>query len=137
MFLRVANFFMFAFVFMFCGAALAQIAEVTIPAVSNTDFLIALGDSIGGMKGGSAVVIAGIVTQLLMKFIGTPWAEAMFGKDAGPWKFTIAAVLSFATGILGLVTSGLTVGAALIHSTTLFAFMVMVNQIYKQFFEKK
>jgi hypothetical protein len=111
--------------------------DLVVPVSSNEDFIGLLLQSLGGLKGASSLAIAGIVVQLLMKFVGTPWADKLFA-NAGPWKLIIVALLSYLSGVVGLMASaGLSFGAAALHSSVLAAFMVFLNQVYKQFIEKK
>lgn len=115
----------------------AQDVVPILPPVSNEDFLGLLIQSIGGLKGASTLAIVGVVVQLLMKFVGTPFADGLF-KNAGPWKLSLVGLLSWAGGVLSLMqVSHLSFGAAFVHSSSLMAFMVLANQIYKQFLEQK
>jgi hypothetical protein len=128
-------FLSFVFMMLFPFMVFAEDAPVVVP---NQEFLGFLIQSIGGFSGASTLVAVGLVVQILMKFIGTPWADLLFGAASGKWKLLIVAVLSLAGGVLGLMTAGgLTLGAALVHSATLTAVMVLFNQVYKQFILKE
>lgn len=131
------KFLVLLFIPMFASAQdLGPVQDVytTLP-----DFLGDLINSVGGMKGASAMAIAFAVVKLLMKAMGLPFVQNLFSGDAvkGQWKITIVIVLSLISGVLGLVVSGVDLGAALVHSTTLAAYSVLFNQLYKQFVEKK
>ncbi len=135
----------FIMMFLFSATAFAQdVGDIqpVLTDVSNQDFLGDLLQSLGGLNGASALAATAILIKLLLKFLSTPWGQNVLGKAfkdmAGGWKLTIVTGLSLAGGVIGLMTAGgLSAGAALVHSTTLAAFMVFSNQIYKQFFEKK
>lgn len=116
--------------------ALAQ--DVVIPVVSDTDFLGHLLQSVGQFKGATTLVIVGLAVQILIKFLGTELFGRLFKKVTGATKLTIYLSLSLIGGVSGLMlTADLTFGAALVHSSTLAAFGLLLNQIYKQFVEKK
>lgn len=102
-------------------------------AVPTEEFLKALIASIGGMKGASHLAIAGVVVQLLIMLLKTPLMGSVFKKIGGQWKLTVVSGLSLIAGVISLKLSGVELGAALIHSTTLTAFMVFANELYKHF----
>ncbi len=128
----------FLFSFFVASLVMAQAVTPDVPAVSNTDFLQALIQSLGGIKGAGALAIAGVVVQLLIKFLGTPLAGSVLANVSGAWKLTAVVTLSLVSGVLALMLppTSLGLGAALVHSSTLTAFMVFGNQVYKQFLEK-
>lgn len=110
--------------------ALAQVAAVD----PNQDFLNLLMQSMGGMKGASALAIAGVVVQLIVKLMSTSWVANWFPNLTGAKKIAVVTGLSLASGVLALMLppTSLTIGAALMHSTTLTALMVYGNQIVQQ-----
>ncbi len=111
--------------------------QVILDPVTNEAFLKLLLESIGGMKGAGALGLAFIVSKLLIALFKTKFVDGFFNKIDGAWKLTVVLVLSLASGVLGLSVAGVPIAAALIHSATLSSFMVLVNQIYKQFFAKE
>lgn len=108
-----------------------------IPVVENADFLQQLLSSLGGLKGAGALAIAYFVVQLLLKLLGTPLFGSVTKKVAGHIKLTIYLVLSIPACILAAKMSGLDWGAAVMHSSTVTAIGIALNQIYKQYIEKK
>jgi len=105
--------------------------------VPTADFLAFLFQSLGGVKGMSTLAIVGVVVQILIMFLKTPIASSIFVKLGGFWKLALVLTLTLVGGVLGLMSaSGLSLGAALVHSTTLSAFMVLANEVYKHFTEK-
>lgn len=105
---------------------------------NTSDFLKYLIDSLGGMKGASALVIAGVVVQALLKAMSLPIVGKWFSEAQGWLKLTVVSGLTLVSGVIGLMTAGgLTLGAALVHSTTLAALMVFGNQIIQHFFPPK
>lgn len=111
----------------------------TLPEVPNVDFLQFLIQSLGGLKGAGTLAIVGVVVQVVIKFLSTPWSGELFKKLTGAKKLLIVTGLSLVGGVVGLMLppTSLTLGAALVHSTTMTAFMVFANQAYKQLVEKK
>lgn len=109
-----------------------------LPPVTNTDFLQLLIQSLGGLKGASALAIAGTAVQVLLKFLATPWAGGLLKNVKGGTKLLVVSGLSMLGGVLALMVppTSLSLGAALVHSTTLTAFMVFANQLYQQLLEK-
>ena len=103
----------------------------------NIDFLKLLVESLGGLKGASTLAIVAVVVQLLIKFLNLPIAGGIFGAAKGWLKLAIVTFLTIVSGVTGLMIEGLSLGAALLHSTTLAAFMVFLNQIFQHFWAKK
>jgi hypothetical protein len=99
--------------------------------ISNQDFINLLLKSIGDIKGATGLGIVVIIVQLLMAFFKT-----QLSNFAGKYKLLIVTFLTLVLGVLTLKTSGLTWSAALLHSSTIAAFQVFFNQLYKQFFVK-
>lgn len=105
---------------------------------NTTEFLKYLIDSLGGLKGASALAIAGVVVQALIKLMNLPITNKWFSEAEGWLKLTIVSGLTLVSGVIGLMTvGGLSIGAALVHSTTLAALMVFGNQIIQHFFPPK
>jgi hypothetical protein len=125
-----------------CWWTIANAAEAITPdpgPVSNDEFIGALMTSLGGMKGAGALAIAGMVVQLLMKFLYTPWAGEYLKDASGMMKLNLVSGLTLVAGVIAMMTpagGGLTLGAALIHATTLSAIMVFGHQIWKQYTAK-
>ena len=125
----------FLFAMVFSAVAFAQ--EV-LPEVATQDFITFLVQSLGGIKGVSTLALVGIVVQILVMFLKTPLFGQIFKNVSGPIKLLIVSALSLIGGVSALMSvEGLTIGAALIHSSTLTAFTVLLHQVYKQFIEKK
>lgn len=133
---NLTTYLLLAFVAMLSLAGIVFAQDVIVP-VPTTDFLQSLLSSIGGLKGASALAIAGVVSKLLLMFMGTDLFNQWFKNLDGGVKLVIALALSFISGLIALRMSGIDWGAALIHSSTLSAFVVLSNQVYKQWFEKK
>lgn len=128
---------------MFPLLALAQATLTVVPTVTPTDFLQFLIQSINGMKGASVLAIVTIVVQILLKVLDLQFVEDFLGKSFGDWNggwklFTVMG-LTIVGGFVGLMLppTSLTIGAALMHSTTLSAFLVLGNQMYQHWVLKK
>lgn len=109
-------------------------AQDVPPVDPNADFLQLLLSSLGGIKGMSTLGIVGLAVQLLIKLANTTWI-----KIDGHIKLLIVSALGIGGGMVSLMMppTNMTVMAALVHSTTLTAFMVFFNQIYQQWFAPK
>lgn len=109
-------------------------AQDPVPVDPNQEFLALLIASIGGMKGMSTLGIVGVAIQLLIKLANTTWI-----KIDGAVKLLIVSALGLGGGVVALMLppNSLTIGAALIHSATLTAFMVFFNQVYQQWLAPK
>jgi hypothetical protein len=59
-----------------------------------------------------------------------------FVKLEGKYKLLLVLGLSLISGVLVLTSGGMALGEAAIHSQTLAALQVFINQIWKQFVEK-
>lgn len=135
----VEKLWLFAFMIfaLFSVMALAQVGvDPSVPPATNEDFLALLIQSIGGVKSLGSLAVVALAVQVVMKFLGTPWADKLFEKS-GAVKLLLIALFTLVGGVTTLMMSGLTLGAALVHSTSLTAIMVLFHQIYKQWIEKK
>ena len=103
-------------------------ASLPVGDLETSQALEAFMQSLGGLKGATALGISFAVVQAIMLFFRTPLAAF-----AGKWRLVIVTGLSLVVGTLGLALSGLPVGAALLHSQTFAALQVFINQIFKQF----
>ena len=112
-------------------------AQDIVAPIPTVDFLSFLVTSLGGVKGASALAIAGIVSKVLLSFVGSELFDKWFKGLEGGVKLFISLALSFVSGLIALKMSGVDWAAALVHSSTLSAFVVLSNQAYKQWFEKK
>lgn len=131
--IRILSTFLFSVLMLTAFQVMAQATD--LPVVPDAEFFSYLIQSLGGLSGASTLAIVGIVVQVLIKLMSTPMLGKLFTTLSGAWKLTIVSVLSLAGGVVTLMTAnGLTIGAALMHSATLTAFMVLFNQVYKQFF---
>ena len=115
-------------------------ASEVIEPITNEGFLKLLLESVLAIKEGtlSTLAIVGLVVKVLLAAADAPFFDKAFSKLAGGVKLTIVLALTLISGVTSLMlVDGLTFGTALIHSSTLSAFVVLSNQIYKQYFEKK
>lgn len=121
-------------------ASFATFAQEVAPVMPTDDFLKLFIDSLGGLKGASVLGIVLIVLKLLFSFLNSELAGSLgFMRKMDPaLKLFIIMVISYATGVITLISvNGLSVGAALIHSTSMTSLIVLLNQGYKKFIEKK
>ncbi len=125
------------FCFTFCIGMVA-FAQIALPdPVSTSDFVTYLLQSLGGISGATTLAIIGVIVQILMKFVATPIFDNI-GID-GSYKLLIVIGLTIVGGVVTLMTgpAGLTLVAALMHSTTLASIMVLIHQVYVQFFQSE
>lgn len=93
---------------------------------------------LGGIKGASGYMAAAIIVEVLIAFLNSKPFDFFFSKLKGSYKLLIVLALSYISGVVSLVNIGdLSLAQSLVHSTSLSAFLVLANQIYKQFFDKK
>lgn len=111
--------------------------DVIIPVVTNDEFISQLFLSLGGLKGATSLAIAGVIVKLILQFASTEMFGKIFKNLSGGVKLTIVLGLSLASGVIALMLSGVPLVTALLHSSTLSAFVVLSNQVYKQYIEKK
>ena len=122
--------------FLFAFTAFAQVAGM--PAdLPDEEFLKMLLASIGGLSGASALGVAAIVVQLLVALLRTNMVGKLWQKIPGIWKIISIMSMSAVSSVVTMTSQGVSVGAALIHSSVLSALMVLGNEIYKHFTEKK
>jgi hypothetical protein len=108
-----------------------------VDPITTEDFFHYLMSSFGGLKGATALVIAAFVVQAIIRLLKTPLMNSFFLRIGGQWKITIVTGLTVVAGVIGLVSAGVPISAALVHSTTLSAFLVFMNQIYRQFTQRE
>ena len=100
--------------------------------VQTTDWIKDVFSLFTTLKGAGAMAIAAAVVQTIMRFFKTPLASF-----AGKWRLFIVACLSLVATVLSGMAAGASFWACLVSGATLTAFQVLMNQIYKQFVEKK
>lgn len=122
---------------MFSTIAIAQETAPVLQDVSMIDFITLLIQSLNGLKGAGALGAAAVLVQLVLAFAKTPLAGMFFEKLPSGLKLVTVTGLSVLAGVVALLVSGVTLGAALVHSSTLAAFTVFAHQVYKHFFQKK
>lgn len=118
----------FAFCLFFVGLKAFADDAVIPPTADEFGALLA---SLGGLKGASFVAIAVVVVQGIMLLL-----RSKLGEMAGKYRLLIVYLLSVVGGVLALRIAGVDLGAALLHTQTLAALQVLVNQVIKQFFQK-
>lgn len=136
---------LFSFLFLnILSFAQTENIPANIPVADpNNDFLKLLLESFNGMKGATTIAIIAIVLKLLINALNLPIVDRLLGSKFKDWsggiKLTIVLSLSYIGGVVGLMSppTSLSLGAALIHSSTLAAFMVLSNQIWQHYFKKK
>lgn len=123
-----------AFPIILMAQVVAPSLPLPVPVDPNQDFINLLIQSIGGLKGASTLVIVGVAVQLLLKLMNTTWIKL----DASI-KLLAVSGLGVVGGVVGLMVppNNLPIGAAIVHATTLTAFMVFFNQIYQKWLAPK
>lgn len=119
-----------------CSVAFGQESPLP-PVLPDDQFVMLLFQSLGGLPGMSALAIAGVATQLVAKFLNTQLMSKVWQQIPGIWKIVSVLSLTLVGGVLGMMSQGVSLGAALVHSTTLSALMVLANQIYQHMTEPK
>lgn len=110
---------------------------VSSASITEVQFLELFIKSMGGLKGAGTLGVVGIFIKLLLSFAHTKMSDRLFKDLSGAMKMSIVLGLSLISGIIGLmVVSDLTFGAALIHSSTLSAFVVLSDQMFKHYIKK-
>lgn len=104
--------------------------------ISTDEFLMYLLQSLGGFKGASSLVVAGLIVQIFIKFLNSDLSGKIFAGFKGFWKLAIVSFLSVVSGVISLMLNGVSLGAALLHSSTLAAIMVLLNQFVQQYQKK-
>lgn len=132
---EVATLSFVVFIILFTLGALAQVPP-DLAEISNSDFFtLAMKDLTNSNFNGGVLVIAGLVVQIAVRFFKTPLAGSLFPKLTGAGKITVVYLLSLLAGIIALKSQGLSWSATLLHSQTVFAYGVAINQLFKQFGE--
>ena len=94
--------------------------------------------SLGGEIGIKSIGLSGVMIQLLLRYMQSKSAENFFYKQK-PWvRLSIVSALTFSITPLGLMAiPGMAISSALMHTATLNAFMVFIDQILKHLPGKK
>jgi hypothetical protein len=136
--LRLVALFACAFTFAFCMGfilpALGQVFPSPLPTEApDSQFLMQLLASVGGLRGLGGFALALGIVQLLFFAVQT----ATGGRLLGKFKLLAVYLLSYVAGVLGLVVVGHKPWAAALFDTqALAAFSVFLHQAWKQFLEK-
>lgn len=129
--------FLFSIIFAFAVGAMAQVVPSMDP-ISNSDFF---SDSLSQLSSlnfnGGFLVIAGVVVQIIIRFLKTPLFGSLFPALNGFGKLCVVYLLSLLSGIIVLKSQGLAWPAVLLHSQTVFAYGVVINEVLKHFAEVK
>lgn len=110
------------------------LAQTIVGGVEAADqaFLDTLHQTLKSSGGASALGLIVILTQLALKFMDTSYFNRFVPIQGTEWKLPAVSILSLISGVAVLMHSeGMTLGMALIHSTTLSAGMVFAHQWYK------
>lgn len=127
----------FMAIILFGFAAMAQVAPNLDP-ISNMDFFSdALKQLSSAEFNAGGLVLAGVVVQIFVKFLKTPFCGSIFPAFSGFGKLCIVYVLSIISGIIVLKSQGLSWPAVLVHSQTVFAYGVLLNEVLKHYNEIK
>lgn len=94
--------------------------------------------SMGGALGVKALGISGTLIQILIRVLQSKVSDRFFQKQK-PWvRLGLISALTFLITPIGLMTiGGVPFAAAILHSATLNAFMVFLDQVLKHAPEKK
>lgn len=111
----------------------APVLPVPVPEVPppTPDDLQKFLDALGGIKGLGALGAAVLVVQGLMLLF-----KSKLGELAGKYRLLAVMFLSLVAGVLALKLSGLSLGAAILHSSTIAAAQVFISQLIIQFYKK-
>lgn len=109
--------------------------DVVIPVMTNEEFLSQALALLGGVKGLSTLAIIAVAVQVFMKFVGTPWANSLPG-DAGKYKLISYLACTYVLGVATQMMAGMQIVPALFSSTSLASLVLLINQLYKQFYVK-
>lgn len=125
----------YVLLFLFPIFCLAQAAPDTAP-ISDLDMLQGIMVELTSRKlVGPGLAVSAI--QALMLFLRSDMSYKLFGKLGSKERLSVLLALSYAGGVTALVYSGLSVPAALLHSTSFTALQVFAHQIYTVYLEKK
>lgn len=95
-------------------------------------FLLELVVKLGGLKGMGVMASVLVGVQLVMMALKT-----RLGHYAGKYRLVAVYMLTVASSLIALKSSGQDWVSASLHANTLAAFQVFGNQVYKQFITKK
>ncbi len=103
-----------------------------------TDSIKLMLKSLGGDLGIKAIGASGALIQLLVRFLKSKQADQFFQRQE-PWvRLAIVSGLTFAITPVSLMTlGGLPLAGALLHATSLNAFLVFLDQILQKSGGKK
>lgn len=113
----------------------AQVLKVTadLNEVSDDEFFMSIANAFGQSHGASALVIIGILAQLLIQFTKTRLFGQLFRKVDGKGRLAIVLVLTSVTTFVGLMSQGMGWVAAITSGAFMSTAMVAGHQVYKLF----
>ena len=132
---------LFAIAIFFCALLTGCSFESEASALSGSDTVLApvpnflqyLADSFNGLEGASVFASSAIAIQVLLRVLDNPLVAEFF-KRKKISRLTLIAALTFMITPIGLVQgAGLTLGAAIVHSSTLMAFIAFLNQAVSEY----
>lgn len=115
--------------FSFAALAFAEVVPPTTP-VTDFEFLQAVLAAVGGLKGASVLVVAGVVAQLIQVLF-----RSKYGDFAGKWKLLACLFTTWVVVIVGNMIAGLPFLQSVVNGPALAALQVFVYQLVKQLTE--
>jgi len=109
-------------------------------SLTNLDpsFIEFLKVSFNGLKGAGVLGGSAIVVQIIIKALAQPFAGCFFERLTGFNKLLVVSALTMLVTPIGLMSgAGLSLGASLLHSSSLTSFMVFIHELYKHYGEQK
>jgi len=105
-----------------------------IPAMPppNSDDLGKFFDSLGNLRGASAMVVAVFCVQVVIAFL-----KSKLGEFAGKYQYLTVYGLTLISGILSLKSVGLDWAAAALHANSLAAAQVFLHQGFTLFIKAR
>lgn len=130
------KFFGLLFVMLFTAIPFALFAQEVPGPVADIDAIQQI-LAVLTTKGLAGLGLVAAVTQVLMLALRSNFVIAKFGEAKGSLRITILLGLTLVGGVVTLLLQGMDLVPALLHSSTVAAFQVFGNQLYKQYFVKK
>lgn len=127
---RIPTLGFYMLLLVFCGFSQVYAAELVDHI--HVDAITMLVNSLGGELGVRAIGASGTIVQILIRVLQSKGSDRFFYRQK-PWvRLALVSVLTFAVTPLSLMAiPGIPLSAALMHSATLNAFMVFLDQILK------
>lgn len=112
------------------------LAQALADSIDNMEALNQIVSSLNGVHIAGLAGVA-LVVQCIMTALRSNFVVSRFGAAGSSVRLALVYLLSCAGGVLHLINTGMPVGQALFHASSMAAYQVLIHQAYTVYVEQK